>query len=352
MDSLLKHMVDMTGHRDHTMLDISVISAVQELAGATQTRVLSIATRARRSSSCARAPSIGAGTAGAHGRPCRTPAAPASRSAAYPELQATAWRSTTPSAERDRRRRPAHPVAADLDRRQGRHLPGNRPRDAVQQRHHAPDRRHRQRLPQLPEPARLQRTRFAHRPAQPQDLRRPARQDAAGRRRAGGAAAGRPGTAPARRRRKAMAGGGRRRPFQAGQRQVRPPVRRRSADPDRQPAAIVVPRARPGVPLRRRGIRRAAALDHPGERPQNHRALPQQRRQARFPAGGQGHRQRRLCQHQLAATRRSSSSGMPTRRCTTPSRTGATRPATTTSWSAAACWPTSPRTIPPSFSRA
>ena len=44
MDSLLKHMVDMTGHRDHTMLDISVISAVQELAGASQTRVLTIAT--------------------------------------------------------------------------------------------------------------------------------------------------------------------------------------------------------------------------------------------------------------------------------------------------------------------
>src|SRR6476660_168693 len=42
MDSLLKHMVDMTGHRDHTMLDISVISAVQELAGASYTRVLSI----------------------------------------------------------------------------------------------------------------------------------------------------------------------------------------------------------------------------------------------------------------------------------------------------------------------
>ncbi|MFL6660291.1 MAG: GGDEF domain-containing protein [Massilia sp.] len=44
MDSLLKHMVDMTGHRDHTMLDISVISAVQELAGASQTRVLTIVT--------------------------------------------------------------------------------------------------------------------------------------------------------------------------------------------------------------------------------------------------------------------------------------------------------------------
>ncbi len=44
MDSLLKHMVDMTGHRDHTMLDISVISAVQELAGASQARVLSVLT--------------------------------------------------------------------------------------------------------------------------------------------------------------------------------------------------------------------------------------------------------------------------------------------------------------------
>ncbi|WP_159628303.1 GGDEF domain-containing protein [Massilia puerhi] len=43
MDSLLRHMVDMTGHRDHTMLDISVISAVQELSGAARTRVLAIA---------------------------------------------------------------------------------------------------------------------------------------------------------------------------------------------------------------------------------------------------------------------------------------------------------------------
>lgn len=36
-------MVDMTGHRDHTMLDISVISAVQELAHASQVRVLTLA---------------------------------------------------------------------------------------------------------------------------------------------------------------------------------------------------------------------------------------------------------------------------------------------------------------------
>ena len=43
MDSLLKHMVDMTGHRDHTMLDISVISAVQELACASRARVLTLA---------------------------------------------------------------------------------------------------------------------------------------------------------------------------------------------------------------------------------------------------------------------------------------------------------------------
>ena len=44
MDSLLRHMVDMTGHRDHTMLDISAISAVQELAAAAQTRVLTLVT--------------------------------------------------------------------------------------------------------------------------------------------------------------------------------------------------------------------------------------------------------------------------------------------------------------------
>jgi diguanylate cyclase (GGDEF)-like protein len=44
MNSLLKHLVEMTAHRDHTMLDVSVISAVQELAGASQVRVLSIVT--------------------------------------------------------------------------------------------------------------------------------------------------------------------------------------------------------------------------------------------------------------------------------------------------------------------
>jgi diguanylate cyclase (GGDEF)-like protein len=37
-------MVHMTGHRDHAMLDLSTITAVQELAGAAQTRILSLAT--------------------------------------------------------------------------------------------------------------------------------------------------------------------------------------------------------------------------------------------------------------------------------------------------------------------
>src|SRR5450830_1027727 len=42
MDLLLKQMVDITGHRDHAMLDVAVISAVHELAAARRTRVLSI----------------------------------------------------------------------------------------------------------------------------------------------------------------------------------------------------------------------------------------------------------------------------------------------------------------------
>ena len=42
MEPLLKHMVDITTHRDHSMLDLSAISAVQELACALRTRLLSI----------------------------------------------------------------------------------------------------------------------------------------------------------------------------------------------------------------------------------------------------------------------------------------------------------------------
>ena len=85
MDSLLKHMVDMTGHRDHTMLDISVISAVQELAGATRTRMLGIAMLRGRQFIRPRA-SICAGGA------ARIEEQPGNRSAgepiaAFPELQ-------------------------------------------------------------------------------------------------------------------------------------------------------------------------------------------------------------------------------------------------------------------------
>jgi diguanylate cyclase (GGDEF)-like protein len=85
MDSLLKHMVDMTGHRDHAMLDISVISAVQELAGASRTRILSIATVSGQQVLRARA-SISQGSAArledTHDAP------PDEALTAYPELKA------------------------------------------------------------------------------------------------------------------------------------------------------------------------------------------------------------------------------------------------------------------------
>jgi len=84
MDSLLRHMVDMTGHRDHTMLDISVISAVQELAGAVQTRVLSIATvcgqKFVRSRACIRAGGV------ACPEEMHDGASPGEPIAAFPEL--------------------------------------------------------------------------------------------------------------------------------------------------------------------------------------------------------------------------------------------------------------------------
>ena len=42
IDKLLKHMVKMTGHRDHAMLDASIITALQELVGAGRMRTLEI----------------------------------------------------------------------------------------------------------------------------------------------------------------------------------------------------------------------------------------------------------------------------------------------------------------------
>lgn len=42
MNSLLKHMVEMTCHRDHTLLDISIVAALQELVGVQQARTLEI----------------------------------------------------------------------------------------------------------------------------------------------------------------------------------------------------------------------------------------------------------------------------------------------------------------------
>jgi diguanylate cyclase (GGDEF)-like protein len=43
MQAILKHMLDITCHRDHVLLDRSVIAAIQQLAGASMVRVWSIA---------------------------------------------------------------------------------------------------------------------------------------------------------------------------------------------------------------------------------------------------------------------------------------------------------------------
>jgi diguanylate cyclase (GGDEF)-like protein len=42
MESLVKHIVHITGNRDHATLDLSVVAAVQELSGAIQTQVMSV----------------------------------------------------------------------------------------------------------------------------------------------------------------------------------------------------------------------------------------------------------------------------------------------------------------------
>ncbi|GAA4032918.1 GGDEF domain-containing protein [Actimicrobium antarcticum] len=42
MDSLLRHMIELTGQRDHNLLDVAIISAVHEMLEASQVRVLDI----------------------------------------------------------------------------------------------------------------------------------------------------------------------------------------------------------------------------------------------------------------------------------------------------------------------
>jgi diguanylate cyclase (GGDEF)-like protein len=42
MEPLIKHLVGITGHRDHSMLDVSVVSALYDLVGAVQVRALEI----------------------------------------------------------------------------------------------------------------------------------------------------------------------------------------------------------------------------------------------------------------------------------------------------------------------
>jgi len=85
MDSILKHMVDMAGHRDHRMLDISVVSAVQELAGAIRTRVLAITAVYGQKFVCARACIHAGGTASLE--ELHDSAVPGEPITSYPELQ-------------------------------------------------------------------------------------------------------------------------------------------------------------------------------------------------------------------------------------------------------------------------
>ncbi len=42
MDNLLSHLVEITGHRDHTLLDVSVLSALHQLVGAEEVRTYEI----------------------------------------------------------------------------------------------------------------------------------------------------------------------------------------------------------------------------------------------------------------------------------------------------------------------
>jgi diguanylate cyclase (GGDEF)-like protein len=86
MDSLLKHMVVMTAHRDHAMLDISVISAIQELAAASHTRVLGLAPV--RGQVFVRPRAVISGTAAARMEENPDPAAAGEPLEAYPALAA------------------------------------------------------------------------------------------------------------------------------------------------------------------------------------------------------------------------------------------------------------------------
>ena len=85
MHSLLEHMVNITAHRDQAMLDLAVISAVQDLAGASSTRVLTIASVRGQQFVSVRAV-IGGGPAGADEH--ANPATPGEPVAAYPALLA------------------------------------------------------------------------------------------------------------------------------------------------------------------------------------------------------------------------------------------------------------------------
>jgi len=108
-----------------------------------------------------------------------------------------------------------------------------------------------------------------------------------------------------------MVGGGRHRPLQAGERPLWAPVWRRGIDSGRQHPALVVSQPRPHLPLWRRRIRRAAALNQPVHSTQGVQPLPQERGRLLFSAGGASHRQRGFCLHRQRFARRNPGPGRP-----------------------------------------
>ena len=168
MQSLLKHLVEITGHRDHNLLDISVLSALHELVGARQARTLEIF---KFRDQLYIRPRVwlqdGRIASSEENLEAEQPGEPLS---SYPWLLSAIEQHQ-------------HSVEKTAD--DGSHLVWLplwlndkisgcleiRSAEPLSRRGAQHDGRHPARLSQFPEPARLQRARFADRPPEPQDLR-------------------------------------------------------------------------------------------------------------------------------------------------------------------------------------
>ena len=52
MKPILQHLVEMTGHRDHLRLEVSVLSTLQKLSGIKEVRAVTIPRQSRGHSGC------------------------------------------------------------------------------------------------------------------------------------------------------------------------------------------------------------------------------------------------------------------------------------------------------------